>query len=117
MATDARASVVTIVGRAYGQQGFAMTTAAHIPTTVLVQGRRVTPLSPVKATDCRFDANETCARCGPGTQAQFRWVFPPVSELTHEHCELYLCAHCSSVGERRLLTTSILHVDRAPHQH
>jgi hypothetical protein len=62
--------------------------------------------------DRTFDPNETCARCGPSTQAQFRWVFQEVSKFTHEHSELYLCAHCSSVGERGLLSTSILDVPR-----
>lgn len=67
--------------------------------------------------DRAFDPNETCDRCGPSTRAQFRWVFPQVSNSTHEHSDLYLCAHCSSVGEPRLLTISILHVARTDHQH
>ena len=67
--------------------------------------------------DRTFDPNETCARCGPSTRAKFRWVFPQVSQSTHEHSDLYLCAHCSSVGERGLLSSSILHVARTDHQH
>jgi hypothetical protein len=88
------------------------TVEQHIPATVLNRGERVTPPSAIKPEDRTFDPNETCARCGPGIRAQFRWVFPTVSTLTHEHSDLYLCAHCSSVGEQRLLTTSILHVAR-----
>jgi hypothetical protein len=93
------------------------TVEQHIPTTVLNQGERVTSLSAIKPVDRTFDPNETCARCGPSTRAQFRWVFPTVSTLTHEHSDLYLCAHCSSIGEHRLLTTSILHVARTHDQH
>jgi hypothetical protein len=93
------------------------TVEQHIPTTVLNQGERVTSLSAIKPVDRAFDPNETCARCGPRTRAQFRWVFPTVGTLTHEHSDLYLCAHCSSVGEHRLLTTSILHVARTHDQH
>ena len=66
--------------------------------------------------DRTFDPSETCARCGPSTRAQFKWVFPSVSKFPHEHSDLYLCAHCSSVGERRLLTTSILNVARTNDQ-
>ena len=66
--------------------------------------------------DRTFDPNETCARCGPSTRAEFKWVFRSVSKFTHEHSDLYLCAHCSSVGERRLLTTSILNVARTNDQ-
>lgn len=66
----------------------------------------------MSVTDRTYDLSEICARCGPSTQAQFKWVFPQISELTKEHHDLYLCAHCSQRGERRLLTTSILHVDR-----
>lgn len=94
-----------------------MTTVEHIPTTVLDQCEQVTPLSAIKPVDRTFDPNETCARCGPSTRAQFRWVFPTVSKFTHEHTDLYLCAHCSSVGEPRLLITSILHVTRTHDQH
>ena len=93
------------------------TVEQHIPTTVLNQGERVTSLSAIKPVDRTFDPNKTCARCGPSTRAQFRWVFPTVSTLTHEHSDLYLCAHCSSIGEHRLLTTSILHVARTHDQH
>jgi hypothetical protein len=93
------------------------TVEQHIPTTVLNQGERVTSLSAIKPVDRTFDPNETCARCGPRTRAQFRWVFPTVSTLTHEHSDLYLCAHCSSIGEHGLLTTSILHVARTHDQH
>lgn len=91
-----------------------MTTETQLPTTVLNPARRVTPLS---AADRTFDPNETCARCGPSTRAQVKWVFPPISEFTHEHCDLYLCVHCSSVGQGRLLTAGILHVDRSHDQH
>lgn len=62
--------------------------------------------------DRTFDPNETCARCGPATRAQFKWVFSSVSKFTHEHSHLYLCAHCSSVGGGRLLTTSVFNVSR-----
>jgi hypothetical protein len=41
--------------------------------------------------DRTFDPNETCARCGPRTRAQFKWVFPSVSRFAHEHSDLYLC--------------------------
>src|SRR5215218_4516807 len=99
------------------QNGAAITTVEHIPTTVLDQGERLTPVSAVKPVDRTFNPNETCARCGPSTPAQFRRVFPTVSKFTHEHTDLYLCAHCSSVGERRLLTTSILHVARTHDRH
>ena len=93
-----------------------MTTVEHIRTTVLEQCEQVTPLSGIKPVDRTFDPNETCARCGPSTRAQFRWVFRTVSKFTHEHSDLYLCAHCSSLGEPRLLFTSILHVTRTHDQ-
>ena len=67
--------------------------------------------------DRTFDPDETCARCGPSTRAQFKWVFPSISKFTHQHSDLYLCAHCSSLGERRLLATSILNVARTNDQH
>jgi hypothetical protein len=51
-----------------------MTTVEHIPTTVLDQGERVTPVSAVKPVDRTFNPNETCAPCGPSTRAQFRCV-------------------------------------------
>ena len=86
-----------------------MTTTAHPPQDVLIPARQVPPLS---VRDHTYDLSETCARCGPSTQAQFKWLFPQISELTGEHRDLYLCAHCSHLSERRLLTTSILHVDR-----
>jgi hypothetical protein len=86
-----------------------MTTTAHPHHDVLTPARQVSPLSD---TDRTYDLSETCARCGPRTQAQFKWVFPQISELTKEHRDLYLCAHCSHLGKRRLLATSILHVDR-----
>jgi hypothetical protein len=84
-----------------------MTTETE-PTPVRVRDLQITPLS---AADSTFDPEETCARCGPSTRAQVKWVFPPISEFTHQHRDLYLCAHCSCVGERRLLATSILTVD------
>jgi len=74
-------------------------------------------MSPPSTTDLTFDPEETCARCGPGTQAQSKWVFRPIKEGIRAQCDLYLCAHCSRAGEPRLLTTSLLHVDRAQHQH
>jgi hypothetical protein len=86
-----------------------MTTTAHPLQDVLVPARQMSPLS---VTDRTYDLGETCARCGPGTQAQFKWVFPQMSALTKDHRDLYLCAHCSHTGERRLLTASILHLDR-----
>jgi hypothetical protein len=85
-----------------------MTTEAEMPTSVLVPDQRMTPSN---AAEYAFDPDETCARCGPSTRAQVRWVFPPVSELTHQHFDLYLCAHCSCVNEPRLRVTSILTVD------
>ena len=86
-----------------------MTTTAHPPQDVLIPARQMLPLS-IK--DRTYDLSETCARCGPSTQAQFKWVFPQISELTKEHRDLYLCAHCSHLGERRLLATSILQLGR-----
>jgi hypothetical protein len=67
--------------------------------------------------DRTFDPDETCARCGPSTRAQLKWVFPSISKFTHQHSDLYLCAHCSSLGERRLFATSILNVARTNDQH
>ncbi|WP_130445272.1 hypothetical protein [Kribbella rubisoli] len=90
-----------------------MTTEAQIPRTVLISDRRTIPLN---AEDSRFDAGETCARCGPSARAQVKWVFPPISEFTRRHCDLYLCAHCSLLGGAQLRTTSILTVDRTPDQ-
>ena len=91
-----------------------MTTAAHIPSSFLMPAGQMSPQS---ATDLTFDLEETCARCGPGTPAQSKWVFRPIREGNREQCDLYLCAHCSRAGEPRLLTASILHVDRMHHQH
>ena len=85
-----------------------MTIETELLTSVLVPDPWMTPLS---AVDRAFDPNETCARCGPSTRAQVKWVFPQIGEFTHQHCDLYLCAHCSCVNERRLLATSILTVD------
>jgi hypothetical protein len=89
-----------------------MTTEAHVPTTLASQGERVTPVDAGNQLDPTFDPNETCDRCGPCTRARVRGVFAPVSPFTNEHIDLYLCAHCSSVSEPRLLTTSILNVAR-----
>ena len=98
-----------------------MTTEAQVPTTVHIQGERTAPMGAFKQVDRTFDPTATCDRCGPSTRAQVRWVFQPVSKFTDEHIDLYLCAHCSSVRERRLLSTSILHVartgDRTDDQH
>ena len=94
-----------------------MTTKAHIPATVAIQGERTAPLDAVKQLGRAFDPKETCDRCGPSTRAQVRWVFLPVSKFTDEHIDLYLCAHCSSMSERRLLSTSILHLARTDDQH
>lgn len=97
-----------------------MTAETQMQTTTFIPNARTTPLS---AVDRTFDPGEICARCGPGTRAQVKWVFPSISEFTHEHHDLYFCVHCSSVGVHRLLRTSILHVfapmtsvkDRAEH--
>jgi len=86
-----------------------MTTTARPLPDVLVPAQQMLPLS---VTDRTYDLSETCARCGPSTQAQSKWVFAQISELTKEHRDLYLCAHCSHLGEHRLLATSILHLDR-----
>ena len=56
-----------------------MTTAAHFPWPVFMPAGQIPPQS---TTDLTFDPKETCARCGPGTQAQSKWVFRQISERT-----------------------------------
>jgi hypothetical protein len=91
-----------------------MTTAAHLLGPALMPAGQLPPQS---TADLTFDPKETCARCGPGTQAHSKWVFRQLSERTGEHCDLYLCAHCSQACEPRLLSASILRVDRPHHRH
>ena len=84
-----------------------MTTTVHHSPDVLVPAR-----SPLSVTDRTYDLSESCARCGRSTQAQSKWVFPPLRQGTKDHLALYLCAHCSRTAERQLLAASILRLDR-----
>jgi hypothetical protein len=93
------------------RKGVTMTADPHIPASLLAHRRHETAWIAPSPGDRTYDFGETCARCGPGTRARFKWVFSRISDLTQEHCDLYLCTHCSARGELRLLTSSILRVD------